>query len=143
MDLADHLVQNFDARNNPTGLQLTTTRTIEKCKQIGINVIYGDTDSLFLKNPSSEKVKDISEWARSQLEVDLEIDKIYRYVVFSNLKKNYLGVLGDGTVDVKGLTGKKSHTPPFIRKAFYKILEILKEVNSENDFKKLKKKSKK
>src|ERR687897_1742106 len=123
--------------------RVTTTRTIEKCKQIGIEVIYGDTDSLFLKNPSSEKVKDISEWARSQLEVDLEIDKTYRYVVFSDLKKNYLGVLGDGTVDVKGLTGKKSHTPPFIRKAFYKILEILKEVNSENDFQKAKEKIKK
>ena len=123
--------------------RVTTTRTIEKCKQIGIEVIYGDTDSLFLKNPSPEKVKDISEWARSQLEVDLEIDKTYRYVVFSDLKKNYLGVLGDGTVDVKGLTGKKSHTPPFIRKAFYKILEILKEVNSENDFQKAKEKIKK
>ena len=123
--------------------RVTTTRTIEKCKEIGIEVIYGDTDSLFLKNPSSEKVKDISEWARSQLEVDLEIDKTYRYVVFSDLKKNYLGVLGDGTVDVKGLTGKKSHTPPFIRKAFYKILEILKEVNSENDFQKAKEEIKK
>src|SRR5215203_2898141 len=121
----------------------TISKTIEKCKQIGIEVIYGDTDSLFLKNPSSQKVKEISEWARSKLEVDLEIDKTYRYVVFSDLKKNYLGVLEDGTVDVKGLTGKKSHTPPFIRKAFYKILEILKEVNSENDFQKAKEKIKK
>ena len=123
--------------------RVTTTRTIEKCKQIGIEVIYGDTDSLFLKNPSSAKVKEISEWARTQLEVDLEIDKTYRYVVFSDLKKNYLGVLEDGTVDVKGLTGKKSHTPPFIRKAFYKILEILKEVNSEKDFQKAKENIKK
>ena len=120
--------------------RITTTRTIEKCKEIGIEVIYGDTDSLFLKNPSPEKVKSISEWARNQLEVDLEIDKTYRYVVFSDLKKNYLGVLEDGTVDVKGLTGKKSHTPPFIRKAFYRILEILKEVNSEKDFEKAKEK---
>jgi DNA polymerase, archaea type len=120
--------------------RITTTRTIEKCKEIGIEVIYGDTDSLFLKNPSPEKVKSISEWARNQLEVDLEIDKTYRYVVFSDLKKNYLGVIEDGTVDVKGLTGKKSHTPPFIRKAFYRILEILKEVNSEKDFEKAKEK---
>ena len=68
------------------------------------------------------------------LGVDLEVDKQYRYVVFSTLKKNYLGVMPDGNVDVKGLTGKKSHTPPFLRNAFYEILEILGKVNSQKDF---------
>jgi DNA polymerase I len=120
----------------------TTTRTIEKCKEIGIDVIYGDTDSLFLKNPSNAMVDEISTWARSNLGVDLETDKKYRYVVFSELKKNYLGVLEDGTVDVKGLTGKKSHTPPFIRHAFYNILDILSKVNSEKDFESAKEKIK-
>ena len=37
----------------------TTTKTINKCKEIGIEVIYGDTDSLFLKNPSSVSVDKI------------------------------------------------------------------------------------
>lgn len=114
--------------------RVTTTSTIAKCKEIGIDVIYGDTDSLFLKNPSSNKVEEVSTWAKSRLGVDLEIDKQYRYVVFSELKKNYLGVFADGTVDVKGLTGKKSHTPPFIRNAFYNILSILSKVDSEKDF---------
>jgi DNA polymerase I len=112
----------------------TTMKTIEKCKETGIEVIYGDTDSLFLRNPSPKSVEELSSWARKNLGVDLEIDKHYRYIVFSELKKNYLGVLSDGTVDVKGLTGKKSHTPPFIRNAFYKILAILSRVNSEQDF---------
>ena len=120
----------------------TTTKTIEKCKEIGIDVIYGDTDSLFLRNPSPVNVDRISSWARSNLGVDLEIDKQYRYIVFSELKKNYLGVLSDGTVDVKGLTGKKSHTPPFIRKAFYSVLDILGKVNSERDFESAKEKIK-
>jgi DNA polymerase I len=114
--------------------RITTTKTIEKCKEVGIDVIYGDTDSLFLKNPSARSVEEISVWARNTLGIDLEIDKHYRYVVFSDLKKNYLGVLADGTVDVKGLTGKKSHTPTFIRNAFYKILDILGNVSSTNDF---------
>ncbi|MGB8778634.1 MAG: DNA polymerase domain-containing protein, partial [Nitrososphaeraceae archaeon] len=112
----------------------TTMATIEKCKETGIDVIYGDTDSLFLRNPSPASVEEISSWARTNLGIDLEIDKHYRYIVFSELKKNYLGVLSDGTVDVKGLTGKKSHTPPFIRTAFYSILTILSKVNSEKDF---------
>ena len=121
----------------------TTMRTIKKCNEDNVKVIYGDTDSLFLKNPTIERLNSISNWAKQELGVDLEIDKRYRYVVFSSLKKNYLGVLEDGTVDVKGLTGKKSHTPPFIRKAFYEILNILKEVFSEKDFANAKTKIKK
>jgi DNA polymerase I len=108
--------------------------TIDKCKELGIEVVYGDTDSLFLKEPAQDAIDKVVAWARSKLGVDLEIDKQYRYVVFSDLKKNYLGVLPDGTVDVKGLTGKKSHTPPFIRAAFYEILGILGKVNSQKDF---------
>lgn len=121
----------------------TTMRTIRKCDEDNVKVIYGDTDSLFLKNPTNERLNSISNWAKSELGVDLEIDKRYRYVVFSALKKNYLGVLDDGTVDVKGLTGKKSHTPPFIRKAFYEILSVLKEVYTEKDFTNAKTKIKK
>jgi DNA polymerase, archaea type len=112
----------------------TINRTINKCKEIGIRVVYGDTDSIFLSNPDQKHIEQLVQWARETLGVDLEIDKQYRYVVFSDLKKNYLGVLSDGTVDVKGLTGKKSHTPPFIRKAFYDILEVLGKISSEKDF---------
>lgn len=108
--------------------------TIDKCKELGIEVVYGDTDSLFLKEPKQESIDKVVAWAKDNLGVDLEIDKQYRYVVFSDLKKNYLGVLPDGTVDVKGLTGKKSHTPPFIRSAFYEILAILGKVGSQKDF---------
>jgi DNA polymerase I len=110
------------------------TKTIEKCKESGIEVVYGDTDSLFLRDPTEGNVEEISKWAKTNQGVDLELDKEYRYVVFNNLKKNYLGVLKDGTVDVKGLTGKKSHTPTFIRKTFYSLLDILGKVNTEKDF---------
>jgi DNA polymerase I len=120
----------------------TINRTINKCREIGIRVVYGDTDSIFLSNPDQKHIERLVQWARETLGVDLEIDKQYRYVVFSDLKKNYLGVLSDGTVDVKGLTGKKSHTPPFIRKAFYDILEILGKISSEKDFESAKEKIK-
>jgi len=120
----------------------TINRTINKCKEIGIRVVYGDTDSIFLSNPDQKHIEQLVQWARETLGVDLEIDKQYRYVVFSDLKKNYLGVLSDGTVDVKGLTGKKSHTPPFIRKAFYDTLEILGKISSEKDFESAKEKIK-
>jgi len=110
------------------------THTIEKCEELKINVIYGDTDSLFLKSPTENQVKTITRWAENDLGIELDLEKVYRYVAFSERKKNYLGVLPDGSVDVKGLTGKKSHTPAFIRKAFYETIDILSKVITEKDF---------
>lgn len=113
--------------------------TIKKCEEVGIKVLYGDTDSLFLKNPSEQQIQKVIDNAKKDHGVDLEIDKEYRYVVLSRRKKNYLGVTTDGKVDVKGLTGKKSHTPPFIKTLFYEILDILSNVQTVDGFVKAKK----
>jgi hypothetical protein len=110
------------------------TRTIEKCKQEEVSVIYSDTDSLFIENPNKEKIADVLKWADKELGVELEVDKTYRYVAFSQLKKNYFGVLQDGTADIKGLTGKKSQTPEFLKNQFYEMLDILGAVYSQADF---------
>ena len=117
----------------------TILETIKKCESAGIEVLYGDTDSLFIKNPTKEQIQTVIEQAKKDHGVDLEIDKTYRYCVLSNRKKNYLGVTKEGKVDVKGLTGKKSHTPPFIKKLFYELLDVLSKVQTIEDFEKAKK----
>ena len=117
----------------------TILETIKKCEQIGIEVLYGDTDSLFIKKPTEEQIQQVIEQAKNDHGVDLEVDKTYRYCVLSNRKKNYLGVTKEGKVDVKGLTGKKSHTPPFIKKLFYDLLDVLSKVQTMEDFKNAKK----
>ena len=108
--------------------------TINKCKESGIDVLYGDTDSLFVKKPTSKQIEDIITKAKMDHNVELEIEKEYRYVVLSGRKKNYLGVTKNGKVDVKGLTGKKSHTPPFIKTLFYELLDILSEIKTVEEF---------
>ena len=117
----------------------TILETIKKCENTGIEVLYGDTDSLFIKNPTEEQIQKVIEQAKKDHGVDLEIDKVYRYCVLSNRKKNYLGVTKEGKVDVKGLTGKKSHTPPFIKKLFYELLDVLSKVQTIEDFERAKK----
>jgi len=114
--------------------------TINKCKESGIDVLYGDTDSLFVKKPTPKQVEDIITKAKMNHNVELEIEKEYRYVVLSGRKKNYLGVTKNGKVDVKGLTGKKSHTPPFIKTLFYELLDILSKIKSVEEFKRSKNK---
>ena len=114
--------------------------TINKCKESGIDVLYGDTDSLFVKKPTPKQIEDIITSAKIDHNVELEIDKEYRYVVLSSRKKNYLGVTKNGKVDVKGLTGKKSHTPPFIKTLFYELLDILSEIKTIEEFERAKNK---
>ena len=109
-------------------------QTIKKCEEAGIKVLYGDTDSLFIKNPTTEQIQQVIVGAKKDHGVELEVDKEYRYVVLSNRKKNYLGVTKSGKVDVKGLTGKKSHTPPFIRTLFFELLDILSKVETIENF---------
>ena len=116
----------------------TILETIKKCEATEIEVLYGDTDSLFLKKPTPEQIKIVIEQAKKDHGVDLEIDKTYRYCVLSNRKKNYLGVTKSGKVDVKGLTGKKSHTPAFIKNLFYELVDILSKVQTMDDFVKAK-----
>jgi len=115
------------------------TRIINKTKDLNIQVLYGDTDSVFLKNPSEEQIKELARWTEQELKMSMDVDKVYRYAVFSSRKKNYLGVLEDGSVDVKGLTGKKRHIPLFIKKAFNVMKERLAQVRTPADFEAAKK----
>jgi DNA polymerase I len=115
------------------------TRILNKAEQLKIQVLYGDTDSLFLKNPTREQTEELAHWTEHELKMGLDVDKVYRYAVFSSRKKNYLGVLDDGTVDVKGLTGKKRHIPVFIKKAFDRMKQRLATVKNPAEFENAKK----
>ena len=114
--------------------------TIEKCRELNVDVLYGDTDSIFVKNPTEQQMQTIIGQAKNNHGVELEVEKEYRYVVLSGRKKNYLGVTKNGKVDVKGLTGKKSHTPAFIKSLFFDLLDILAEVKTTDEFEKAKSK---
>lgn len=112
--------------------------TLKKAEEMGMQVLYGDTDSLFIHKPTQEKMETLIKWAVDKLKIDLEVDKIYRYVSFSERKKNYFGILEDGSYDVKGLKGKKRDTPDFLRESFNKVIKILSNIYTIDDFEKAK-----
>lgn len=109
------------------------TQTIKHAQELGLNVIAGDTDSVFFKNPDDKVLDELLTWAKKEFDIDFELDKDYRYVCLSDRKKNYFGVLKDGTVDVKGLTGKKKQTPQIIKTPFEETKKILAQINTEDD----------
>ncbi|MHA1169798.1 MAG: type B DNA-directed DNA polymerase, partial [Candidatus Hodarchaeales archaeon] len=109
-------------------------KTVEKCKELGLPVLYGDTDSVFVKSPSTEQVEELKIFSEKELKISLEIDKEYRFCALSERKKNYIGILKSGAVDIKGLTGKKSNTPLFLQKAFNETMALLQGIESEEDY---------
>jgi len=109
-------------------------RAKAKAEDMGIRVLYGDTDSVFLDNPSKEQQKELVQWSRKALGIDLEVDKTYKYVALSDRKKNYIGVYPDGKVEVKGLSGKKRNTPDYAQQAFREMLEVLSRVDDAEGF---------
>ncbi|KKK88698.1 hypothetical protein LCGC14_2740520, partial [marine sediment metagenome] len=123
-----------------TGIgQYSIKQTIKKAESLGVKVLYGDTDSIFLKNPSQAQMSEISKWSKKTLDLDLEEEKTYQFLALSDRKKNYLGVDKDTKhIDMKGLVAKKKNTPEFIKKAFRDLLEIIKEVTNDDEFLKAK-----
>jgi DNA polymerase I len=103
-------------------------------EEMGVEVLYGDTDSVFLAHPTPEQTDTLVKWADDALGIDLEVEKTYRYAIFSKRKKNYLGVYKDGRMDIKGLTGKKRHIPPILQGAFVRLTDILSNVQTMDEF---------
>ena len=104
------------------------------------NVLLHNTDSVFIWKITDDQIQEMINSAKERDGVDLEVDKKYRYVALSDRKKNYFGVFDDGSLDVKGLSGKKSNTPQFVKNLSSDILEILKMVENEEEFVEAKKK---
>ncbi|MHA2365984.1 MAG: type B DNA-directed DNA polymerase [Candidatus Hodarchaeales archaeon] len=109
-------------------------KTVDKCQELGVEVLYGDTDSVFVKTPPNEIIKNLIDWSDDELGIALEIDKEYRFIALTDRKKNYIGVLKSGALDIKGVLGKKSNTPKFIQDAFQETLEILQKITTEEEF---------
>jgi DNA polymerase elongation subunit (family B) len=91
-------------------------------KDIGFDIIYGDTDSLFINNPSSEEsLFQFQKLCKEQLDIDLEIKNTYSTPILSAGKKHYIGY-ENGRLDIVGMEGKKSDRPEFIHDVFRQIL---------------------
>jgi DNA polymerase elongation subunit (family B) len=100
----------------------------------GLTPLYGDTDSLFLDNPSREQVDRLIRTVKETLNLDLAVDKIYSVCVLPRAMKAYFGIGKDGTPDVKGLTAIKSNSPLFIQNVFMDCVKELVDVKNWTQF---------
>ena len=106
---------------------------IAEAKRLGMDIVYGDTDSVFLINHTPETIKQLQQFAKEKLNLTLEYEK-GGIMFISDRKKNYIIIhREDKEVEVKGMKGKKSDTSLIIRNLSTEIFGILKNVERQED----------
>ncbi len=82
--------------------RLTIQRVVGMAKEEGLELIYGDTDSLFLRNDEG-KIATLLERVERELKLEIRSEKVYSRILFTEAKKKYAGLLQDGSLDIVGM----------------------------------------
>ena len=105
----------------------TILAAIKMAEEKGLKVIYGDTDSLFVTY-EEKKTQELASQIRNELGLEIELDKIYTRIFFTEAKKRYAGLLPDGSIDIVGLEVIRGDWAEVAKKVQEHVLEtILKE----------------
>ena len=106
-------------------------KAIEVARRLGLEVIYGDTDSLFVtyKPGVVEKLIEIIE---RDLGFEIKIDKIYKKVFFTEAKKRYVGLTVDGKIDVVGFEAVRGDWSELAKETQIKVAEIVLQTGDVN-----------
>ncbi len=108
----------------------TLLKVIEMAKDMGIEIVYGDTDSIFVKY-EPEAVEKLLLRIRQGLSMDVKIDKIYEPVIFTEAKKRYAGLLPNGKLDVVGLEAIRGDWANIAKTVQESVLELVLKDRSE------------
>ncbi len=131
---------NINTAGDCTGLGRQCIKYARKIfKNAGFEVLYSDTDSVYVKVENKEAAincaKEISRFLSSKFNFphpeffDLKLDEEIRYIQFFGKKKHYLYVTNDGRLVVKGLQIIKRDTTALSRKIFDDIKQLIIENN--------------
>ncbi|MEM3730468.1 MAG: DNA polymerase domain-containing protein [Candidatus Bathyarchaeia archaeon] len=102
----------------------TILNAIKMAEENGLKVVYGDTDSIFLKY-EPEKIERFTKEIEEKLGLEIKPDKIYTRIFFTEAKKRYAGLLPDGKLDIVGLEVIRGDWATVAKKVQEKVLEII------------------
>ncbi|MDH7476938.1 MAG: DNA polymerase domain-containing protein [Candidatus Bathyarchaeota archaeon] len=102
----------------------TILNAIKMAEEAGLKVVYGDTDSIFIKH-EPEKIDKLSREIEGKLGLEVKPDKVYVRIFFTEAKKRYAGLLPDGQLDVVGLEVIRGDWASIAKKVQERVLEIV------------------
>ncbi|HDM88789.1 MAG TPA: hypothetical protein ENG65_02205 [Candidatus Bathyarchaeota archaeon] len=109
----------------------------------GYEVIYGDSDSLFVKkeDASREDYENLAEKIRRETGLPIRLDHHYKFLVFlrqsSDEKfeaaRRYYGKLTDGSLYYRGIELRRHDTPAFMKEFQERLISILFDADSAEE----------
>jgi DNA polymerase I len=102
----------------------TIRNAIKMAENVGLEVVYGDTDSIFLKH-HPEKIEKLTKEIEKNLRLEIKPEKIYTRIFFTEAKKRYAGLLPNGQLDIVGLEVIRGDWANIARTVQEKVLEII------------------
>ena len=102
----------------------TINRSIELAKGLGLKVLYGDTDSLFVEY-HQDLVDDFIKSIEKNLGLEINLGQLYKRVLFTEAKKKYAGLLDDGELDVVGMEAVRGDWSGLARNVQNEVLRLV------------------
>ncbi|MEM0233426.1 MAG: DNA polymerase II [Candidatus Nezhaarchaeales archaeon] len=102
----------------------TIMTTIKMAKDMGLQVIYGDTDSIFVKYDQS-KIKAFIERVERELGLEIKLEKVYKVCFFTEAAKKYSGLTLDGRIDLVGFEAVRGDWCELAQEVQSKVIEII------------------
>jgi DNA polymerase I len=102
----------------------TILDAIKMAEKAGLKVVYGDTDSIFVKH-EPKKIEKLSKEIEAKFGLEIKPDEVYVRIFFTEAKKRYAGLLSDGKLDIVGLEVMRGDWAAIAKKVQEKVLEII------------------
>ena len=102
----------------------TINRSIDLAKGLGLKVLYGDTDSLFVEY-NQGLLNGFIKSIEKNLGLEINLGQLYKRVLFTEAKKKYAGLLDDGGIDVVGMEAVRGDWSNLARNVQNEILKLV------------------
>ncbi len=116
----------------------------EICEAEGFELLHAITDSLWIRKKGfkEEEVLELCQKISEATGITMSLEGIYRWMAFLPSKGNrespvanrYFGLFRNGKIKARGLAFRRGDTPPLIREAQLRMLEILAETKDMDDY---------
>ncbi|MEM4466407.1 MAG: DNA-directed DNA polymerase [Nitrososphaerota archaeon] len=106
--------------------------SMKKASELGMKVIYSDTDSLFLQNYTG-KIEKFLKWIEEDLGLEAKLEKIYKMVIFTEAKKKYAGITSESIIDIVGLEAVRGDWSYIAREAQRDTVKTLLETGNVHE----------